>query len=231
MPGLILGNPTVTIPRLAVHRGPGLDAFSNEVESYLLARLKKQFGREGVIVRTNVQYSHGDERGEIDLVVYDRPAGRVLIGEVKGFIPPDTVEEVIRANIALDRGLEQAAAAKRWIATLPAGRVLRELTIEDDAGPRIEYVVIGNGFAGSDYLEIPDDVPIVNGRYLLLKRFAGASIFDAIALYRERLAEEVRRLGDVATFGTIEVGPVKMEVPARTVSVSLGGGPFRAMRR
>jgi len=231
LPGLIFGNPTVAIPRLAVLRGPGLDAFSNRVEAYVLARLKSQFEREGVTVKTNIHYSIGDERGEIDLVVYDRLAGRVLIGQVKAFIPPDTVEEVIRANIALDKGLGQVAAAKRWIATLPAGQVLRRLNIEHDAVPTVEYVVIGNGFAGSDYLEIPDDVPVVNGAYLLLKRFRGGSIFDAIARYRERLAEELRRLGDAVTYGTIEVGSVRMELPTRRVSVALGGAPFKAMRR
>jgi hypothetical protein len=231
LPGLIFGNPAVAIPRLAVLRGPGLDAFSNQVEAYVLAKLRSQFEREGVTVRTNIHYSDGDERGEIDLVVYDRPAGRVLVGQVKAFISPDTVEEVIRANIALDKGLAQVAAAKRWIATLPPGQVLRGLNIEGEAVPRVEYAVIGNGFAGSDYLEIPDDVPVVNGRYLLLKQFRGGSIFDAIARYQERLAKELHRLENAVTYGTIKVGPVTMEVPARTVSVALGGAPFRAMRR
>jgi len=92
-------------------------------------------------------------------------------------------------------------------------------------------VVIGNGFSGSDYLQIPDDVPVVNGRYLLLKRFRGGSMFDAIARYRERLAEELYRLGNSVTYGAIEVGLLRMEVATRTVSVALGGTPFRAMRR
>jgi hypothetical protein len=231
LPGLIFGNPTVAIPRLAVLRGPGLDAFSNRVEAHVLAQLKSQFEREGVSVQTNIHYANGEEKGEIDLVVYDRRIRRLLIGQAKAFISPDTVEEVIRANIALDNGLRQIAAAKRWVATLPAEQVLRRLHIEDDAVPRVEYAVMGNGFAGSDYLEIPDDVPIVNGRYLLLKRFRDGSIFDAIARYQDRLSEELHRLGDEVTYGTVEVGPVRMEVPARIVSVALGGASFRAMRR
>ena len=230
LPGLVFGNPTVAIPRLAVLRGPGLDAFSNRVEAHVLGRLKGQFEREGVTIRTNLDYSNS-EKGEIDLVVYERATRKLLVAQVKAFISPDTVEEVIRANIALDKGIAQTAAAKRWIGTVAAEQVLRRLRIDEDAVPRIEYAVIGNGFAGSDYLDIPNDVSVVNGHYLLLARFRGGSIFEVIEQYQERLSQELRRLPGDVTYETLTVGPVRIEVPARRVSVALGGPSFKAIRR
>jgi len=66
----------------------------------------------------------------------------------------------------------------------------------------VQFVVIGHSFAGSDCLQIPQDVAVIDARYLFLSRFAGQCIFDALDAYQKRLLEEsskaVRYLGSNA---------------------------------
>jgi len=113
-PGFIMGNPLVSAVRLAVHRGSGLDAYAQNLAAHFQGSLKKQFQAPGVTIQTNIPYSNQDDRGDIDFVLYESASNRLLLAEIKGFIFPDTVEEVFRANEALEKGLEQAERVRRW---------------------------------------------------------------------------------------------------------------------
>ena len=214
-PGLIFGNPRACIPRLAVFRGPRIDAFSRELEAYILEKLRSHYGADGVTINLRVPYSGKDDSGDLDLLVYESSRNRLLVAEVKAFIVPDTVDEVVRANHALDDGLNQVEKAKRFLNNLSFPKWEHALRMPFQATPpEVKFAVIGNSFAGSDYLAIPQDVSVVDGDYLMLPRFAGKSIFDAIADYQVRLSEEGSRALEGLSFNAIEVGGITIEVPS-----------------
>lgn len=214
-PGFISGNPGVCIRRLVVHRGDGLDAYSTDIEKALLDRLEKQFGGKETVIRRRVRYSHSDDEGDIDLVVYESSENRLLIAMVKAFIPPDTVEEVVRANDRLEDGLQQLERARAWLGTLSDSELSRSLRVPSfPARPVMRFTVLGNGFSGSDYLEIPQDVAVVDVQYVLLPKFGGESVFSAIDCYLERLSLEISRAAAGLRMRAIELGDVKIEYPA-----------------
>jgi hypothetical protein len=214
-PGFIFGNPTTCIPRLAVYRGPGVDAYSKEIEAYLLSKLQKHFQAAGVTVETNIPYSGKGDSGDLDLVVYETAGNRLLIGQAKAFIMPDTVEEVLRANQALEKGLQQAERVQRWLACLPMRSWGQALKVPlHSTQPSVQFAVIGNGFAGSDYLPIPQDIPVVDASYLLLPRFAGQSIFDALHAYQRRLTEESQQATEDLGVRTIKLAGITIELPS-----------------
>jgi hypothetical protein len=218
--GLIFGNPSATIPRLTVLRGPGLGAFSKRVEADLLERIKKQFGSAKVTIQTNVSYTHGDDRGDLDVVAYEQRTNDLLIAQVKAFITPDTVEEIIRANERLEEGLGQIARARNWISGFGPKDFGERLRIPIVGAPRrIQYAVVGNGFAGSDYLPIGPDVPVVDARFLLLSRFRGGSVVETIQAYEGRLGTTMREVGHLEDYRELVLGPVRVEVPARQIVV------------
>lgn len=220
LPGLVFGNPSAAIPRLTALRGPGLGAFSKRVEADLLERLKTQFGGATVTIQINVSYTHGDDRGDLDLIAYEQRTNDLLVAQVKAFITPDTVEEIVRANQELEEGLGQIARARNWISGLGPKDFRERLRIPIvGTAPRIRYAVIGNGFAGSDYLPIGPDVPVVDARFLLLPRFRGGSVVGTIEAYQRRLEIAIREVGDLERYRGLVLGPIRVEVPARQIVV------------
>jgi len=219
-PGFIFGNPAACIPRLAVHRGPGLDAYAKDIAAHLLDKLRNHFRANGVTINTNLLYSGEDDRGDIDLVVYESGSNRLLIAQAKAFVVPDTVEEVVRANQALEEGLNQASRVRRWLEKLEVNAWGAALKVPlCSMPPRIQFAVIGNGFAGSDYLAIPEDIAVVDSGYLLLSRFAGRSIFDAIDAYQRRLSEETSRTVEDLGTSSFTLAGITIELPSWSVSV------------
>jgi len=214
-PGFVFGNPSVCIPRLAVHKGAGINTYSKDVEVHVLDKLKRHFHTNQVTVEVSVPYSGQNDRGDIDLVVYDAPIKRLLIAMAKIFIVPDTVEEVIRANEALENGLQQVVRVREWLANLSKEHWPQALRIPSLArSTEIQFALIGNGFAGSDYLLIPQDVPVVDVRYLLLPRFASGSIFNAIATYQKRLSEEIAKSTKSSHYSSVNLSNITIEVPS-----------------
>lgn len=219
-PGFIFGNPNVCIPKLAVHRGPGIDAFAKEVEARLLDKLRDHFHAKGVTINTCILYSWQSGSGDIDLVIYEAVSNRLLIGQVKAFVSPDTVEEVVRANQALEEGLQQVGRVRRWLDSLNMNSWVAALRVPLlSRPPKVHFAVIGNGFAGSDYLPIPQDVAVVDAHYLLLSRFAGASIFDTIDKYQKRLLDESEKAIGEADFNSCEVAGVTIEIPSWSITI------------
>jgi hypothetical protein len=212
--GFAFGNPAACIPRLAVHRGQGLNEYSKEVEAYFLEKLRRHFHSGAVRMKTNVSYSETHDRGDLDFLLFEPTTNRLLIAMVKAFIIPDTVEEVVRANQALEEGIQQVERARRWLASLNSRAWADALGITlSSVAPKVQFVVIGHGFSGSDYLLIPDDVAVVDSRYLLLPRFAGSSIFEAIATYQRRLAEESAHASEGLGSNSVELAGITIEFP------------------
>lgn len=214
-PGFVFGNPSVCIPRLAVHKGAGINTYSKEVEAHLLGRLKSHFHTDEVAIEISIPYSSQDDRGDIDLVIYEAPSKRLLIAMAKIFIVPDTVEEVVQANEKLEKGLQQVVRARQWLESLNKNLWAQVLKIPLlSTPPKVQFAVIGNGFAGSDYLPIPQDIAVVDARYLLLPRFAHGSVFDAIATYQRRLSEESAKAVNDLHYRSVTLGDITIEVPS-----------------
>jgi hypothetical protein len=217
-PGFIMGNPLVSVVRLAVHRGAGLDVYAKDLAAQFQEKLRRHFEGPGVTIQTNITYSNQDDTGDIDFVLYETASNRLILAQIKGFIFPDTVEEVYRANEALEKGVEQAERVRRWwnsrgssqwpqILNMPASSTL----------PEVHFVVIGNGFSGSDYLEIPGYIRVVDAQYLLLSKFRRRSIFEPIAEYERRISEESGQAEKDLSFAPIQLGDIIFEIPAWSI--------------
>lgn len=217
-PGFIMGNPLVSVVRLAVHRGAGLGAYAKDLAADFQEQLRKQFEVPGVTMQTNIPYSNDDDTGDIDLALYESASNRLILAQIKGFIFPDTVEEVFRANESLENGVEQTERVHRWwdnhgssqwpqILNMPVSSTL----------PEVHFVVIGNGFSGSDYLEVPGYIRVVDAQYLLLSKFRRRSIFEPIDLYERRISEESERAEETVCFESIHLGDLTFEVPAFSI--------------
>jgi len=213
-PALILANLTTCINRLAVHRGPGLDAMSKRLEEYYLALIKQNYEVPSVVIRANVPYTHRGIPRDIDLVLHDNSTGHLHLGMLKGFVRPDTVEEVIRANEQLEYGIQQAQDVREWIGGIAPDQRAAALGLPREcACQTIDYAVFGNGFAGSDYLTLDPGIPVVDGTYILLSRFRGKSLFDAVSEYTDQLAERTKSQ-DASGSEPVKLGAVTFELPA-----------------
>lgn len=214
---LVFANPNAIVPRLAVRRGPGLNPYANAIEADLLQRLVDHFAREGVTMRTRHGYVFEALPGDIDVVVYEAATRSLLLAEVKAFVLPDTVEEVVRANLALEDALGQIQRIRRWAESLTPAALAVILGLPPGTIPeRIVYAVIANGFVGSDYLPIPPDVTVADAHYLLLPRFTGRSVFEAFGAHEARLARAMDTARE-ARYRVIRAGPVEVEIRAQEI--------------
>ena len=105
---MLMSRITTCINRLAIHGGAGYGSISKQIEEYYLGLIKQHYAREGVLVETNVPYTFQGVGRDIDIVVHESKSRRLLIGMLKAFVSPDSVEEVIRTNEQLADGIEQA---------------------------------------------------------------------------------------------------------------------------
>lgn len=212
---VLFSSPSACVPRLAVHRGNGIDAYSSQMEEVLLGKLADHFGCGSSLVRTRVSYSAEADSGDLDLVVYEPETGRLFVGMLKAFIRPDSVVEVARANEKLAQGLGQVERAKAWFTRAEPREWARMLCMTDIEGvPELRFAVIGSSFAGSDHLPIPETVDVVNAQYLLQDEFRGTSLADAV----RKFSAELERTGRAAVAGTrevtMELGGVSVTFPA-----------------
>ena len=216
---LLMSRVTTCINRLAIHRGAGYDSFSKQIEEYYLALIKQHYARDVVLVETNVHYTSENIGRDIDVVVYEYKAKRLLIGMLKAFIEPDAVEEVVRANEQLAYGIDQAVEARKWLTTIPAERRSGLLRLPSGLScETIEYAVLGNGFAGSDYLPLDPTISVVDVKYLLRPKLRGGSIFEGIAQYNAQIATMTLQAVSRAQMTSLTLGDVTFEFPAYTLS-------------
>ena len=217
--GMLMSRVTTCINRIAIHRGVGYDAFSKQIEEYYLDLIKQHYAREGVFVETNVPYTFEGIRRDIDVVVYERESRRLLVGMLKAFVYPDSVEEVIRANEQLAYGIEQATEARRWLTTIPPERRGDLLNLPSGLScETTEYAVFGNGFAGSDYLPLDPLILLVDVQYALRLTFRARSIFEAISQYNAQITAMTLPTTSRAQMTSLTLGDVRFEFPAYTLS-------------
>jgi len=213
--GFLFGNPNTCIQRLAVHRGKGYDNFANENSKYFLSKLKKHYNADDVVIRVNRHYTADGTGGDIDLIVFETKTNRLLIAEVKGFIHPDSTEEVIHANDKLQDGIEQIVKIKKWLERLDPTDWSTHLGLSPSSYPTsVEFAVIGNGFAGSDYLCIPNGISVVDAEYLLIPKFKQKSIFDTLHEYQKCLSEEIIKADRDRQFFQVELAGITFELPS-----------------
>lgn len=180
-----------------------------------MTKFKEHFSTGKVIIHTNRHYTGDSDSGDIDLVVFEPKSDCLLIAEVKGFIHPDSTEEVVQANQKLKKGLEQITRIQDWLNTLDQNEQSSRLGLPNfSRPPSVEFAVIGNGFVGSDYLCIPDGISIVDAEYLLLPKFKEKSIFDAVHEYQKRLLEENAKADQDFLSSSVTLAGITFELPS-----------------
>jgi len=195
-----------------------MNKYSNMVEDFFLEKLKKHYETDVHVVHTQVSYECADDKGDIDLVFYHAAENRLLLAMLKGFVQPDTVEEVVRANESLNEGIEQVTRLQKWLRDQNAESLAKALRMPPfPFPPEVRFAVIGNGFVGSDYLVIPDQVLVADVNFLLLKRFAGRSLIQALNEYEQRL--ESLTTSTNADFLPLRLGEITIEVPQHSSSI------------
>ncbi len=80
----------------------------------------------------------------------------------------------------------------------------------------MDFVVLGNGFVGSDMRDVPGDVSTVDVRYLLLPRLKGQSVFDAMKAYEERSSQHEAAAQGEMEINTLTLGEVRVDLPSWT---------------
>jgi len=207
VPCLVWANPRVAIPRLAVHRGLGFDDFSARMETYLANLLKEHYTSDVASCWSCVPYKNGPDEGDIDLALLDRQDGTLFLAQLKAFVPPDSVSEVLSANEKLQEGVEQAVRVREWL-TSDGGNGLRQrLGISQDMSAlRVIHAVVGNGFAGSDYLHVPRDIVMLSVDFLLQPEYLGGCLRRAIDDYEQRIREAMSGYVGDAQYDSVDFG-------------------------
>jgi hypothetical protein len=195
----------------------GYSRFTAKRERGFLDDIQTVYQTPSVHVVCRRKYQMGTDEGDLDLVVYDSARGCLFVGMAKTFVPPDTVYDVRDCNTAIQHALDQVERARLWIQQFAdnAGRMFEELGLSVEGPyPTVVYGVLTVGFIGSDFLSIPDDVSVVDLRYLLLRRFRGSSMFDVITEYDGRVGQLSRSMAP-AREAEIDIGGYRFLVPSQ----------------
>ncbi len=214
-PAVFGANISTTVMRLAVYRGGGLSKVSKSLETFFLGRLEQQFSLGQTLVRLGRQYSTAQDRGDIDIVVYE-PLSKVLtLAQAKTFIYPDSVPEVFDANEDIENAISQVGRTFTWFSTAHHNErkaVLDLPELSEDS--KVSFAVLANGFVGSDFLTHSQDILFGDIRYLMRPEFKGASFHEALRSFSSRLSELKLSLKRMIGEETIQVGNVEVTCPA-----------------
>jgi hypothetical protein len=216
VPAHFYSNLRYTIPKLVVHRGPGLDAYSEKMESYVTDGLLQKYQRDNVVCRTRLAYKGPDDQGDIDFVLYDPGVASLVVAQVKAFVPPDSVVDVANANEKLAEGIVQAERVQHWFTTGGADSLFSMLGAKrPDPLGKVVFAVIGNAFEGSDCLSVPEGITLLGSDALLRTARDSISMFDAIE-ERTRAIQEKAEAQSVRTeYTAVELADWRFELPFR----------------
>lgn len=209
-PAVFLARLDATVRRLAIAKGPGVDAVSENLTQQFYHRLSEHYC-DGVQFR----YTRPHPGGDIDLVVFESDNNWLTLVEVKAFINPDTVPEVLSANRHLVTAIEQIQAIKEWYesATHSDRRNVLDLSeLSEDV--RVEYAILGNGFVGSDFVDFPRECLVSDMRFLLRPQFQRSSFRGALNEFRNELNRHLKNPIIQDEVQEIELAGVKIQFPA-----------------
>jgi hypothetical protein len=216
VPWAVFGaNITTTAMRLAAVRGPGLGSVSNNLEAFFLGCLQQHFAAGGNVIRFRREYSSAQDRGDIDFIVYEPSSNILTLVQAKMFINPDTVPEVFDANQDLEEAISQLDRVRSWFEAAQHSQrkaILDLPQLREDT--RVFFAVLANGFVGSDFLVYPPDILFCDIRYLLRPEFQGASFYEALHSFTNRLVDLKSSVRRTVNVETRRVGEVEITFPA-----------------
>ncbi len=139
----------------------------NSKEAVALGRLIDKLTPTGLLLKQRIKYKHGKENGDVDLCIYDPAEDRCLIVQHKYPVPPDRIKECAYACSELQRGLEQAIAARTW-AREKRQELASKIGLSAEAldATQIDAIVMSNNYMGGGHVGNPE-IPILNERLAL----------------------------------------------------------------
>jgi len=195
-PALLIGDPETILPRLYIKTDDNNEElFSENAEEFLINRILEHLDFGNLVTRKNVKVSDGEGEFEIDIICYYEELNTVIISEVKAFIKPDTVMEVWAANERISEGIGQIKRRKAWFETLGIEEIKKLMEVDSiTVKPEPKFVLLTNSFCGSDYLEIPDDISIVNIEYILMQKYKGCGLETCIKEFEDQFEKEYQKI-------------------------------------
>jgi len=198
------------VKRLAIFRGLGLNSVSNYLSRVMYERIRTHYGG-AVIFGFEKRFPGG---GDIDIVAYEPNRNCLTLAEVKCFINPDSVVEVMRANRDIVTAVDQIGNTKQWYenASLSERRTILSLPNLSESC-KVNYAILGNGFVGSDFVEFPRHCLVADLRYLLRPCFAGRSFKSALESYTRELERQIIRVSSTMDSREIVLAGVRINLP------------------
>lgn len=219
-PALFAANLNTVILRLGVLRSRDPDSFAKAYVAHLLDKLAAHFRQPDVEPRLNVSYNDAVDSGDIDLVIYESSTNRLLLAQVKAFVQPDSVEEVVRTNEQLVDGFAQAERVRQWYLRDPEAAIRTLIPGRPISGcPCVCHALIGNGSVGSDPIRAGKDIATADIRFLLTSSFRGTSCIDAILAYEQELTRRAATFRGTLGRSEFTLADVEFSIPVWEESI------------
>jgi hypothetical protein len=143
--------------------------------------------------RVPVTRSNGSILTDIDLMLYDRFNGILLLVHAKWLIRPDTVQEVLAKDDEVQSALIVAANAAARVTELGREWISNALELELTGIPKLHSLIINRDFVPSGWV-YNDQIPVVNtdfvAKFVGSAKFTGLdSLYAACANFYEYLKE------------------------------------------
>lgn len=203
---LYSSNLATTSMRVAIERGIGIDAYSKQYETYLLNRIVNVYQGINGLFALQKDYVDDSVSGEVDMAYYSATTNALYLVQAKCFVPPDTTPEVLQANESIIEAVEQTARMRRWCESIThkeIGEALGLDTINDQT--IVHYVVLGNGFVGSDYVPHPDWILFADIKHLLRLEPRQIDFENELITYDRNLREVAENV-----VSTVEIAEIKI---------------------
>jgi hypothetical protein len=173
-------NFTVLINRLPSKRNI-YSRLVNKKERLMRSRIQSQLGSRGLRFYSG-RYRSDTTLPDLDLVVISDSDKKVLLIELKWFIEPAEVREVIEKSEEIRRGIEQLLIIKKAFSQNPNG--LHEL-LDIDASYEVQYAVVSDNSIGTEQVQHPE-IPVVQLGHLIRYFTATKRMSEVITWLSER---------------------------------------------
>lgn len=214
-PAVFGSDVSTTARRLAVIRGPGANAISKHIESFLFSKIEAHFPSPSCVFRFNRPYRTGKDKGDIDIIAYEPQRKILTLAQVKTFIPPDTVPEVCRANKDIEEAVSQIIRVRDWVNVTPPNTRAQILGISAlDPNARIVYAVIGHGFVGGGNIQMPGFITRADLEFILRPEFKGMSFEKSLIAYSAKLDQMKSRAKTETKTINFYLAGVRLRMPA-----------------
>lgn len=195
--------------------------FSSTKESIALGTLEPEISKQGVTVCRNVPISQdGRQITDVDLLLYDKRDRFILVTQHKWLIEPDTANESKACDGELQKGIDQARLAKKFLSDFDRLRqFLPDLPPEGFSA--IEGLVVCRGLEPTGFLR-ETDVPVVTERWFRENLASSGSLGKLFTHAKDRPDRRELARGWKAESHGVEIGGYHLLIPAMVTTAEEG---------